>query len=294
MSPYSFESHPHIGDNIICTGAIRNVKAAHPGIIFARPTVHPEIWNNNPDVLDVAGSTVPLPKITYGPLAEEQRGANGNVVEGFTKSLCQLLGIAPVPIVTRQPCLQLSDAEMEATEKWHGKIILNANCQKCSRSKGYPHWQQVCDILAKDFEIIQVGGNEPRDISPDLDGVTDMRGRTSIRDLFVMVRGSSLVLSPPSCISNIAGAFATLQIIVNASREPDRLLDYPNAVHISHVSRCGWGVSTGCIVCTFDGRRRCTDVVSRSSGQWSRCQWETSPDDIAAAALHMLQKPRSA
>lgn len=289
MTTYRYTSHPHIGDMVICTGAVRNVRLAHPEIRFALPMSHPEICAGNPDYEPQAPVIMEMGKITYGSLAEEQQGRWGNVVEGFTRQLCSLLGLPLVPMACRHPVLYLTDEEKEWATRFEGAIILNGNCQKCSISKGNPYWQEVVDGLKHDVRIIQVGGNEARDISPDLRGVEDWRGRTTIRQLMAMVYGCRMVVSPPSAISNIAGAWSKPQVIVNASREPDELLAYENAIHVSHECECGWGVHDGCITCRLDGAGR-TCMRPRLVGDrlWCQCQAETTSDDILNAIRRLL------
>ena len=290
MKLYEFTTHPHIGDNVVCTAAVRNVCAQYPNIKFVLPKTNEDIFLNNPDfvVLGNCDSYTQLPKITYGSLELEKQGANGSIVEAYTKSLCQLLGIAQVPLTVRKPVLFLTYEEKERSKEWNDAILLNANCQTCSRSKGYPHWQKVVDML-NGRRIVQIGGNEARDLSLELNGVEDMRGKTTLRDLIVMAYGCKGVMSPPSCITNIAGAFDKPQIVVNASREPDVISSYENVVHISHRSRCGWGVENGCVACSVGGgNRTCLDFVEMGDRKWCRCQWETNPMDIANAAIGIM------
>jgi ADP-heptose:LPS heptosyltransferase len=291
MRCYAYTTHPHIGDNVICTGAVRNVCAAHPDIKFVSAGACADITANNPDYVPLRDGVLytVLPKITYGnPLEQEKTAARGSCVEAYTRSLCELLHIPMVPIVTRSPVLRLTDREKEKAKEWEGCILLNANCQRCSLSKGYPHWQKVVDML-DGCRIVQIGGNEERDLSPDLQGVEDMRGKTLLRDLIVMAYGCRGVMSPPSCITNLAGAFAKPQIVLNASREPDRLTDYPNAVHISHRSRCGWGVDTGCVHCRCgEGSRACQDYVTVGDRRWCWCQWSLPPEMVAEEARKLF------
>lgn len=291
MKVYRYITHPHVGDNVICTGAVRNVCSEHEDIKFLYCG---EVTKHNMDYVSEAEcdrkgyEVVDIGKITYGSVEDEQHGRWGNVVEGFTRSLCGLLGIDLVPMRVKNPILNLTESEFEHGFKWRDAIMLNANCQTCSISKGYPYWQEVVDGL-KGERIVQVGGGESRDISPDLKGVEDMRGKTSIRQLMIMVRHCRLVISPPSCISNIAGAFHHPQIILNASREPDVLLDYDRAVHISHVCECGWGVETGCISCRLmSGRRACMRPRRVGGRDWCQCQSETAPEAVIKAAKSII------
>lgn len=282
-----FASHSHIGDMVICTGAIRNVCAAHPDLAFVTPDYCRDVYRHNPDMVERATAYTELGKITYGTLADEQRGRWGNVVEGFTRSLCALLGIPTVPAVTRVPVLHLSKEELLRSRAYNGWWLINANCQTCSMSKGYPYWQRVVDILG--WRFAQIGGREGRDLSPDLRGVLDIRGRTTLRDLMVMAYGCDGIISPPSCITSIGAAFGKPQICLNAGREPDALTDYPRVRHVSRKCACGWGVDTGCIACRM-GRyasRGCTDCVDDDGRLWARCQWDTKPEEITRAAREL-------
>jgi hypothetical protein len=287
MRYFKFASHSHIGDMVICTGAIRNVCAICNDVKFITPEYCRDIYRHNPDMIERATTYAELGKITYGALADEQRGRWGNVVEGFTRSLCGMLGIPMVSVVTCVPVLHLTDAEMERAQCWRGYWLINANCQTCSMSKGYPQWQRVVDLLG--WRFAQIGGREGRDLSPDLTGVLDMRGQTTLRDLMVMAYGCDGIISPPSCITSIGAAFGKPQICVNAGREPDALTDYPRVHHISRKCACGWGVDTGCIACRMGAgkTRSCMDYVEAGGRAWAKCQWETQPEEIAWLAREL-------
>ena len=108
MRCYVYTTHPHIGDNVICTGAVRNVCAAHPDIRFVAPDGCADICANNPDYVPMQTEVLYtcLPKITYGiPLEQERTAARGSCVEAYTRSLCELLRIPMVPMATRTPVL---------------------------------------------------------------------------------------------------------------------------------------------------------------------------------------------
>lgn len=276
----TFDTHPHFGDNVICTAAVRNIRLAHPELVFVHKKS--EIVKNNEDFEQNARPARNVGKVAYGSLLDERAGRFGSLVEAYTRYLCKLIGISVVPTPQKVPVIVLDENEIEESKKWNGKWIINANCQTCSISKAYPYWQNVVDLLPN-VHFVQIGGNEKRDISPNLKRVEDMRGKTSVRGLFAMAYGCDGVISPSSAISNIAAAFGRPQIILNASREPDVLTNYPNAVHVSHKCSCGWGVNNGCIHCRVGhgGMRNCVYYSIMHGMTYCKCQIETKPELVA-------------
>lgn len=282
MVVYGLKTHCQLGDNVIVAGAVRNVKAVHPYLLFSREGASKSLWENNPDFIDESPQIM-LPKVTYGSLEDEKRASHGNVVEGFTRTLCYHLGIPLVPIITRNPVLVLTDEEKESSKRWNGYWLLNANCQTYSRSKGYPHWQEVVNGLLDDIRIIQVGSNEDRNISPTLSGVIDYRGRSeNLRHYLTMIYGCDGIISPPSGIMNIGAAFGKKMVIVNGAREPKRLTDYGNSIYVS-TSCCGCDDTNGCISQRYEGSRACRNFVVRNHLQYSRCMDMIDPSRIIDA-----------
>lgn len=291
MRIYRFFTHKHVGDHVILTGAVRNVCAVHTDVKFAIPPGREDIFANNPDFVDPDGQPVVelTDRLDYGTVDAERCGGNGNEVEGFTRCLCRLMGIDLVPFTVNRPVLCLTDNEMEQAKRWNGKWLINANCQTCTMSKGYPHWQTVAYQLRNmGFDLVQVGGNEARDLSPNLQGITDMRGKTTIRQLIVMAAGCAGSMSAPTSLTNIVAAFGKPQVCLVAGREPEALLKYPGVVHVSHRCRCGWGGVTGCVHLNIgmNKNRTCNYLVAGPDKRpWCLCQYETPPEDVVAAVL---------
>lgn len=281
-------THNHLGDSAILTGAVHNVKLAYPGITFHYAGYAPGLWSENPDVShDQFVSPRPL-MVNYGEVEGERTAARGNVVEGFTSELCRHLGLEQVRMATRVPYLPLTDQEQEKAAQWNGKVLLNANCQWGTLSKRYPYWQEVVNLL-QDFEIVQIGGSERRDISPTIRGVQDMRGKTGdLRDLMAMASGCLGVLTPPSAIMNIAAAYGTPGAVVLGAREVKRLTDYPSMEYVS-VKCCGYDDSRACVAIGHGARAcRVTDVVACEI--YSKCMCMVEPERVAEAFREALKR----
>lgn len=288
---YGVRSHRHIGDSIITAGAVRNVRAARPDLLFRYVGHAPEIWEHNPDQ-SPAPATTTLPVVDYGSVEDERRANFGNVVEGFTRSLCRFLGIPVVPIATRCPVAVLTDEEKERGERWRGCLLLNANGQTVSFSKAYPHWQQVVDGLRKDFRIVQVGSREKRNISPSLRGVEDWRGKTeNVREYMAMVHGSAGVVSPPSGIVNLAAAFGKPGVVVCGARELPALTDFPGMAHVwIPWPPCGSWRMRACIALTDGKTRPCRDIRETDGKRHAACMAATAARDVLEAARKVFGK----
>lgn len=280
---YGIYTHRHVGDHVLLTGAVRNVCAARPDVKFCVAEGYGEIFANNPDFTLILPDHE-LPHIGYGSLDEERRAANGNLIEGFTKSLCAAMGIEQVPIVTKTPVIRLTKGEQERARKWRGKWLINATFQTCGVSKGYPWWREVADALAADgYRLVQIGGNEARDISCNL-GVEDMRGKTSLRELCVMCAGCDGIITPPSCSENIGAAFGRRMVVVVGGRELPALSGYDRTTYIEgSCKECGWGGATRCVSLRYTGGRPCTCHDTIDGIEWSRCMVGIDPTRIIQA-----------
>ena len=289
MSIYGIYTHKHIGDSIILAGAVHNVKAAHPDLQFHFIGWGADMWLHNPDVTDTQHNCL-LPEIHYGSWKEERFASNGNLVEGFTKMLCEHLHIPMVPIVTRTPYAVLTDEEKEASKRWNGYWLLNANSQTWSVSKAYPWWQEVVDGLQGKVRLIQMGSSEKRNLTEELIGLIDYRGKTqNLRDYMTMIYGCDGIISPPSGIINIGAAFGKRAVVVAGGRELPKLSDYPNMDFLT-MPLCGYGQGEACIALKWEGKRRCVSPTTCHGRQYSRCMALIPPEQIINAVEKSLQK----
>lgn len=283
---YGIRTWNQIGDSAIVTGAVHNVKLAYPELRFNYIGPFSQIWANNPDVTKEPPQ-VELPIVCYGDDELELTGGRGNVVEANTRTLCEHLHISCVPIVTKTPYLPLTDEEKRESAQWNGCWLLNANCQNVSRSKGYPYWQQVVDLL-KGLKIVQVGSREKRNLSPDLSGVTDHRGKSeNLRSYLSMIYGCDGIISPPSGIMNIGAAYNKRMVIVTGAREPVSVTNYDNTEYVTSEC-CGFNRDKGCFCQTFEKIRPCRNWVVRNHQQYSRCMDMIEPERIAQAVRRQL------
>ena len=136
--------------------------------------------------------------------------------------------------------------------------------------------------MCPQWQFVLIGGTEARDVRMDFGGklpqgdfpnVTDLRGKTNIRELFALVKGSIGVVSPSSAVSHIAAAFGIPQIVLLGARECAGITDYPNATHISSVcvGKETYWRNYGCMHFKTQDARSCEHTVSMGGRNYAGC-----------------------
>ena len=282
-------TNDHLGDTVVLSAAIRNAKAAFPDLQIAYSGNYSDVFLNNPDVsdFDKDGKDVIRLHIRYAPFSQK-RGDGGNLCEGFSRNLATALKPFTgrlFDVFQTTPYICLSDDEKRPVVSFDGGYcVLNANCQRCSEVKSYPWFQQIID-RSPCIAFVQIGGNEKRDISQELRGVFDYRGRTSIRELFRLVIHAKWVLSPPSAVVNIAAAFPQVKsLVLTGAREPVVLTGYANARHFAtECDRGKYDNEHGCMRFFLHGERKSCDYIDETGiRRYARCMGRISPKEVAA------------
>lgn len=270
----------HLGDVVIMTAVIENLKLAMPSNEFALDAneKYLEVFDGNPNISRFARNEADCCfECVYAPFS--QRSANGgNCIEAFTKNAFSYFGIN-AQIVQRTAKFYFNIEQ----NQFGDYCIINANCQKCSETKGYPFYQEIVDACPN-MQFVQIGGNEERDITTNLKNVVDLRGKTSVRQLVSLVANAKYIVSPPSAVVHIASAFPNVKaIVLSGAREPARLTAYPNTTHI--VANCidGYNAAFGCMkffMRKIDSRT-CERCVALNGRSYPACMCLIKPCEVA-------------
>lgn len=281
-----FHTNNHLGDVVIMTAVIANLKSCYPDIEFgmdASPR-YMEVFDGNPNISrfkkEEANHYI---ECVYAPFS--QRIANGgSCIKAFTMNAFEAVN----RITGRNEfCLLRTTAELYPTDHLDGcgdYCIINANCQRCSETKAYPYYQDVIDSRP-DIKFIQIGGAEERDITSDLTGVLDARGKTTVKELIGLVSHAKWIISPPSAVVHIASAFPNVKtIVLSGAREPVELTQYPNTTHLTSMCVDGWHRNKGCM--KFFMRpvdsRTCMRAHMEKGRKYPQCMCDIKKDDICA------------
>ena len=235
------------GDAVAMTAAIYSLHRAHRGRYTTYVESYwPEVFEHNPDV---AIHVVPrndgfctLADATHVQMhypaihQSNERGIH------FMQAWCEFLGAAlgvQIPLMTNRPRLYFSEfSESPPTEDFW-LICSGGKRDFTTKLWGHKNYQKVVWLLKGEVEFVQVGGSRPimpwnastlgsqEDDHPRISGAVDMVGKTTLRDLFDLVRRARGVLCGVSLLMHVAAALEKPAIVIAGGREPVAWNAYP-------------------------------------------------------------------
>ena len=240
------------GDMIMLTAAVRDLHAAHPGKYLTDVrTPHPDIWRHNPHITPIPDGEGRVIEMHY-PLINQSNQGSHHFIHGFRMYLEQQLGIV-IPQGAMRGDLHLSKTECAAYPEISGHWIIASGGKKDFTAKWWDpqRWQEVVDYWrAKGIQFIQVG--DKNDVHPALEGVKDLRGKTTLRELIHLIYHSAGVLCPVTSLMHISAAMPMANgairpcIVVAGGREPVQWEAYPGHTFLDTIGQLPCCASGGC------------------------------------------------
>lgn len=228
------------GDVLAMTAAVYSLHRQNPGrFITAIDSVAGELLQNNPDVVPIEslrGGDAEVITCHY-PAIHHANTRGIHFMQGYCEFFAEVLGV-PVPLLTNRPVLHLTLQEREPLAPTHPMAggrhwLVNAGTKSdftCKRW-GRERYQAVVNALRGRVPFAQVGAT--RDDHRRLDGVVDLVGRTSLRELVRMCHHAAGIVTPPSLLMHVAAALDKPCVVVAGGREPVQWNAYPK-MHYMH------------------------------------------------------------
>jgi ADP-heptose:LPS heptosyltransferase len=296
----SFEHCP--GDALAYLAAIESLAAAHPGAFaVAVSGTARELLDHHPAVV------TPTPEALAGwrRVKAEYPAIDRSDARGihFMQAACEhLAGVVgrPVPLAVAAPTVHLTAEEkgwMPQVEEVTGRKgpywVVNAGHKPDFPAKhwGAHNWRALAAALRGRAVLVQVG-EAGTGHTHDLigEGVIDLRGKTSLRQLARLVFHAAGGVGPSSLLMHLCAALRRPYVLVAGGREPRAWQSYPLQTMFSAV-----GTLTCCreAACWKSGvgpeaapGSRCERPVPGPGGAWvPECLERTRPEDVAAAVL---------
>ncbi len=185
----------------------------------------------------------------------------------FMQGWCEFLGMAlgvDIPLLTNRPRLYFDQYDYDDPpigDYW--LICAGGKRDFTTKLWGYERYQEVVHRLHGKVKFVQVGGAKPimpwnattlgsqEDEHKQLDGVVNMVGKTTLRQLFGLVRRARGVLCGVSLLMHVAAALERPAVVIAGGREPVAWNSYPLQQYVHTV-----------------GALPCTDVQGKSGACW--------------------------
>lgn len=290
------------GDIVMLTAAVRDLHACHPGRFLTDVrTSCPDLWEHNPHLtpLDEHDPEVEVIACEY-PLIHRSNQEPWHFLHGFVQFLSERLAI-PLRVTAFKGDLHISEEEkrwFSTVEEIKGRatpfwLITSGGKADYTIKWWEPaRFQRVVDHFRGRIEFVQVG--ERNHHHPALDGVIDLRGATTLRQLMRLMYHAQGAVCAVSLLMHLAAAVEVKAgmpknrpcVVIAGGREPPHWEAYPHHQFIHTVGALLCCDDGGCwkarTVPLGDGDEKdqpeslCVDVV----GSLPRCMHMITPEDV--------------
>jgi ADP-heptose:LPS heptosyltransferase len=250
------------GDIVMLTAAVRDLHRAHPGEFLTDiRSPFSDLWAFNPHVTPIADDDPDAEAIDcHYPLIHQCNNTPCHFLHGFPAYLNNRLGLR-IRVTDFKGDIHIGDVERE----WFAQIapldpdelpfwLVVSGGKRDYTIKWWDaaRYQQVVDHFRGRIQFVQVG--EASHHHPALDGVIDLRGQTSIRQLIRLMYHAQGVVSPVSLLMHLAAAVETPPgrpksrpcVVIAGGREPPHFTAYPHHQFIHTVGALRCCESGGC------------------------------------------------
>ena len=284
------------------TAAVRDLHRCHPDeFVTDVRTSCPDLWHHNQHIapLDEHDPDVTMVDCHY-PLIHRSNQEPRHFLDGFVEYLNEQLGLR-IRTTEFRGDLYISQAEKDWFREIEGRegaslpFWLFASGGKFDFTAKWwaaDRYQQVVDHFRGRIQFVQVG--EDHHHHPAVDGVVDLRGQTTLRQLVRLMYHAQGSLSAVSLLMHLAAAVEVKPgmplnrpcVVVAGGREPPHFTAYPHHqfIHTVGALRCcdngGCWKSRTLPLGDGDVNDRpdalCVDVV----GSLPRCMDLITPQDV--------------
>jgi ADP-heptose:LPS heptosyltransferase len=290
------------GDVVMLTAAVRDLHQWYPGRFLTDVrTLCPDLWQSNPHVTAISDDDPEAEKIDCKiPLINQSNQTPYHCLHGYIEFLNQYLSLNIKPTAFKGD-IHLSEQEKAWYSQVHevtgekipfwviaagGKYDLTIKWWQSSR------YQEVVNHFRGKIQFVQVGKHGHHHTK--LDGVIDVRGQTTLRELVRLVYHSQGVLCSITALMHLAAAVDTKPsqppnrpcVVIAGGREPPHWEAYPHHQFIHTVGALPCCKNGGCwrdrTIRLRDGDRRdrpenlCVDVVD----ELPRCMDLITPEEV--------------
>ena len=276
-----------VGDNLIMTAAVENIVRTGMFEVNVDPGNLKVIWEKSP----LLNRKITRANADYTVRLHNRdrwRADCRHIIEGVTAEFAGFIG-EKIPVICRKPQIWMDlPPERVIEEKY---VIISTGWQSSAETKKWSqtYWQQLVDSLPE-IKFVQTG--QTKNHAVPLQGVVNMIDRTDLPQLAQLVRDAACVISPPSAVINLAGAFDVPHISLSGGREPAGLTTYPCGIPLSIIGQLSCCRRGGCRNNHFSGPDRCCTrpiTIDGDTVPTAQCMTMITPEMVKDALIKIIE-----
>jgi ADP-heptose:LPS heptosyltransferase len=279
------------GDIVMLTAAVRDLHRAHPGEFLTDVrTPFPSLWERNPYLTPLAEDDPDVKVVDcHYPLINRSNTTPCHFLHAFPAYLNEVLGTR-IRVTEFKGDIHLSEEEKTGDFGHFWLFVSGGKFDYTIKWWAHERYQQVIDHFRGRIQFVQVGDGGHH--HPPLDGVIDLRGATTLRQLVRLMYHAQGAISPVSLLMHLAAAVETPPdrvrnrpcVVIAGGREPPHFTAYPHHQYLHTVGALRCCDQGGCwksrVVALGDGDPKdnelCVDVV----GTLPRCMDLITADEV--------------
>jgi hypothetical protein len=212
------------GDITCLTALPRDIHKAFPGKYDIHVSTNcKSLWDHNPHVTSHgrAPGNIATVHLNYGRFISEANRTRLHFITAFHRDFAHRFG---PEIACTQPKGDLYLPEWQYKQRpIDGRYWIAVPGHKSdftTKAWSARRWQQTIDILRKEgLRFVQCGAKHKGNSNPRLEGVTDLVGKTNLRDLLWLIYHAEGVLCHITCFMHMAACFDKPCVIIAGGRE---------------------------------------------------------------------------
>ncbi len=292
------------GDTVMLTAALRDLHRCYPGefLTDVRSSC-PAIWERNPHLtrMEEDDSGVRMVECHYYPLIERANELPVHCLQGYVGLLNDELDLN-IQLSRFRGDLHLSDEEKSygsqayeliGDDRPYWVIVAGGKSDLSIKWWSPERYQEVVDHFRGRIRFVQIGRIGEHHFA--LNGVTDLRGKTDLRQLIQLIYHADGVLCPVTCAMHITAALepkfgpreSRKCVVIGGGREPAHWEAYPGHQYLHTIGSLPCCRTGGCWrsrtlplgdgTIYDDAHRLCRDVTESSL---PRCMDLISAGDV--------------
>jgi ADP-heptose:LPS heptosyltransferase len=276
-----------MGDVLMCTPALREVKRLNPSCHITFYAGFPEVVRGLPFIDEVRAFGERTP-------AAFLLACEGSLPPG--RHLARIFGdnLGVVVEDVRPSCAIDAERVAEWQGRWRGLprpvVVVHRYANAWTPNKDWPdaYWVKLMELLCPDASVVEIGRPDPALGQLEHPNYQDLRGKTMIVDLTALIAAADLFVGPISGPVHVAAAAGTPAVVVYGGFEHPLGSSYPGNIDLFTQMPCSpcWLKTP----CPYD--RECLRrITPETAWRAVRQLWEQSQvRPTGAARLPMVRR----